>query len=210
MKIRIAITDDHPIVTNGLKKILGEFAHLEIVDVFPSGKALLESIQSIAPDVLLLDMHLPDAEGPELAKKVLKLSPQTRILVLTSSDILVQVKKMLQIGCSGYVLKDADDLTIVKAIETVAEGGRFLSPGLEQRLVEDMFRTGHQEKVQLTRREKEVLQLIMQELTNQEIADRLFISLHTVDNHRSALLQKLNVKNTAGLVRKAIENGLVD
>jgi DNA-binding NarL/FixJ family response regulator len=209
--IKVAITDDHPIVANGLKKILAEHPNLEVVGVYATGKAMMNEIDGALPDVLLLDMNMPDLQGPDLARQLLKKHPEVKIIVLSSSDITVQVKKMLQIGCKGYLLKDSDDATIVQAIETVYNGGEFLSPALQQQLVNDLFKSKSQKSnTMLTRREKEVLQLITQEFTNQEIADKLFISLHTVDNHRSSLLQKLDVKNTAGLVKKAIENGLVD
>jgi DNA-binding NarL/FixJ family response regulator len=211
MTIKVAITDDHPIVANGLKKILDDFANIDVVAVYTTGNEMLKEVGAALPDVMLLDMNLPDLEGPDLARQLLKKFPAIKIIVLTSSDVTVQVKKMLQIGCQGYLLKDSDDKTIVQAIETVYGGGQFLSPVIQQQLVNDMFRTKNQKQnTLLTRREKEVLQLITQEFTNQEIADKLFISLHTVDNHRSSLLQKLDAKNTAGLVKKAIENGLVE
>jgi DNA-binding NarL/FixJ family response regulator len=211
MKIKLAITDDHPVVTKGLKKVLGDFGHINVVAVYDSGHAMLQDIGNSQPDVVLLDMNMPGEEGPDLARQLIKKMPQIRIIVFSSSDTIVQVKKMLQLGCMGYMLKDAEDTTIVKAVETVYQGGQYLSPALEQRLLNNMFKSKQQEKhVTLTRREKEILSLIMQELTNQEIAKKLFISLHTVDNHRSSLLQKLDVKNTAGLVKKAIENGLVE
>ena len=211
MTIKVAITDDHPIVANGLKKILDDFANIDVVAVYTTGNDMLKEVGLSLPDVMLLDMNLPDLEGPDLARQLLKKFPSIKIIVLTSSDVTVQVKKMLQIGCQGYLLKDSDDKTIVQAIETVYGGGQFLSPVIQQQLVNDMFRTKNQKQnTLLTRREKEVLQLITQEFTNQEIADKLFISLHTVDNHRSSLLQKLDAKNTAGLVKKAIENGLVE
>lgn len=211
MSIKVSIADDHPIVTNGLVKILQDFENIKVLDKYASGKALLEGLKLQQPDILLLDMQLPDGEGPDLAKKVLKDFPAIKIIVLTSNDIIAQVKKMLQLGCYGYLLKDSEDTVIVEAIETVYQGGQFLSPQLQQRLVDDMFRNKQDKKhAALTRREKEILQLITAELTNQEIADKLFISLHTVENHRSSLLQKLQVKNTAGLVRKAIEYGLID
>jgi len=212
MSIRVAIADDHPIAGSGLKKILNDFPHIRVEAIYGTGKDLLEGLRKEQPDVLLLDMHLPDLEGPALARDILKRYESLRILVLSSSDIIVQVKKMLQLGCMGYLLKDSDDVTIVKAIETVYEGGQFLSPVLQQRLLGDLFRNKQTDRYQahLTRREKEILQLITREFTNQEIADKLFISLHTVDNHRSSLLQKMQAKNTAGLVRKAIEHGLID
>lgn len=211
MTIKVAITDDHPIVANGLKKILDDFENIEVVAVYATGNDMLKQVGTALPDVMLLDMNLPDLEGPDLARQLLKKFPSIKIIVLTSSDVTVQVKKMLQIGCQGYLLKDSDDKTIVQAIETVYKGGQFLSPIIQQQLVNDMFKSKNQKQnTLLTRREKEVLQLITQEFTNQEIADKLFISLHTVDNHRSSLLQKLDAKNTAGLVKKAIENGLVE
>ena len=211
MTIKVAITDDHPIVANGLKKILDDFENIKVVAVYATGNAMLKEVGTSLPDVMLLDMNLPDLEGPDLARQLLKKFPAIKIVVLTSSDVTVQVKKMLQIGCQGYLLKDSDDKTIVEAIEAVYNGGQFLSPVIQQQLVNDMFRNKNQKQnTLLTRREKEVLQLITQEYTNQEIADKLFISLHTVDNHRSSLLQKLDAKNTAGLVKKAIENGLVE
>lgn len=211
MTIKVAITDDHPIVANGLKKILDDFENIDVVAVYATGNDMLKQVGSSLPDVMLLDMNLPDLEGPDLARQLLKKFPSIKIIVLTSSDVTVQVKKMLQIGCQGYLLKDSDDKTIVQAIEAVYNGGQFLSPIIQQQLVNDMFKSKNQKQnTLLTRREKEVLQLITQEYTNQEIADKLFISLHTVDNHRSSLLQKLDAKNTAGLVKKAIENGLVE
>ncbi|HEY8897938.1 MAG TPA: response regulator transcription factor [Niastella sp.] len=211
MTIKVAITDDHPIVANGLKKILDDFENINVVAVYATGNDMLKEVGASLPDVMLLDMNLPDLEGPDLARQLLKKFPAIKIIVLTSSDVTVQVKKMLQIGCKGYLLKDSDDKTIVEAIEAVYKGGQFLSPVIQQQLVNDMFRNKNQKQnTLLTRREKEVLQLITQEYTNQEIADKLFISLHTVDNHRSSLLQKLDAKNTAGLVKKAIENGLVE
>ncbi|MES2776041.1 MAG: response regulator transcription factor [Bacteroidota bacterium] len=210
MAIRIAITDDHPVVTKGLVKMFADFPQMQVVATYPNGQSLLDGVRESLPDVLLLDMHLPDIGGPVLAAAVLKANPAIKIIVLSSSDVLLQVKKMLQIGCMGYLLKDSDDLTIIKAVETVFYGGQFLSPVLQQGIMDDLFKNKNAEKKQasLTRREKEILKLIVQESTNQEIAEKLFISPHTVDNHRISLLHKLGAKNTAGLVRIALETGL--
>ncbi|QHS62555.1 response regulator [Chitinophaga agri] len=211
MPIKLAIADDHPIVANGICNILRDAAHVEVTDIYPNGNALLKGLKERQPDVLLLDMHLPDLSGPELAASIIKSYPQVRILVLSSTDILFLVKKMLKLGCMGYLLKDSDDTTIIQAIETVQKGGQYLSPALNQMLIDDMFRNKKSEKknTALTRREKEVLELIIDEHTNQEIADKLFLSLHTVENHRISLLHKLEVKNTAGLVKVALQTGLV-
>jgi len=211
MPIKLAIADDHPIVANGICNILRDADHVEVTDIYTNGATLLKGLTERQPDVLLLDMHLPDMSGPELAASILKNYPQLRILVLSSSDVLILVKKMLKLGCMGYILKDADDTTILQAIETVQKGGQFLAPALQQMMIDDMFRNKKSEKknTALTRREKEVLQLIIDEFTNQEIADKLFLSLHTVENHRISLLHKLEVKNTAGLVKVALQTGLV-
>jgi len=205
---KIMITDDHPLVAKGLVKIFNEHPGFEVLATFTNGKELLSELKNRLPDVLMLDMHLPEIEGPELAAQILDKYPSVKIIILSSIDVLMQVKKMLQFGCSGYLLKDADDATIITAIETVVAGGQFLSPILQQQLLEDLFKK-KKPVTDLTRREKEILQLITEEYTNQEIADKLFISPHTVDNHRVSLLSKMQAKNTAGLVRKALEQGLV-
>jgi DNA-binding NarL/FixJ family response regulator len=202
------ITEDHPVVTNGLVKILHEQQGFEVQATFTNGRDLLSALKNTVPDILLLDMHLPVMEGPELAAEIIKKHPSVKIIVLSSVDVIIQVKKMLQLGCHGYLLKDSDDAMIIEAIETVHAGGQFLSPVLQQQIMQDLFKRNHP-VTELTRREKEVLQLITEEYTNQEIAEKLFISPHTVDNHRVSLLNKLQAKNTAGLVRKALEQGLV-
>lgn len=208
MNIRLMITDDHPVVTNGLQKIFNEYPGMQVIGVFNNGTDLLNELKNSLPDILLLDMNLPDMEGPELATIILGKYPAVNIIILSSADILFQVKKMLQLGCKGYLLKDSDDQMIIQAIETVHQGGQFLSPVLQQQILDDLFKK-KPASIALTRREKEILQLITEEFTNQEIAEKLFISPHTVDNHRVSLLAKLQAKNTAGLVRKALEQGLV-
>lgn len=209
MNIRLTITDDHPLVRNGLVNVLNNVEGMEVVAAYGSGKELLDGIAKLQPDILLLDMQLPDLQGPYLAQTILDKYSQVKIIVISSFDVIVQVKKMLKMGCLGYLLKDADETTIIEAIQTVHNGGQYLSARLTQEIVQDSFKNKRQQKLVLSRREKEVLQLIVQEHTNQEIADKLFLSLHTVENHRISLLHKLNVKNTAGLVREAVENGLV-
>jgi DNA-binding NarL/FixJ family response regulator len=204
--INVAIADDHSIVLNGLQKILALHTDIKVTDVYLNGDSLLEGLETKQPDVLLLDIQMPGKNGIELAGIISKKFPDVKMIALTNVDILVQVKKMLQKGCLGYLLKDASPEILIEAIKTVHTGEQFLYESLSKQLVNNFF---SQNSKQLTRREKEILQLITEEHTNQEIADKLFLSLRTVENHRNNLLQKLDVKNTAGLVKIAIQEGLV-
>ena len=206
--IKVAITDDHPVVRNGLRNILEHFNNITVIATYGTGKELLEGITAQQPDILLLDMRLPDTSGDELAQTIVRKYPKVKIIVLSSIDVTVQVKKMLRIGCMGYLLKDSDDQTILQAIETVYNGGQYLSPVLSNNIIQDSFKNKKTSLV-LSRRETEVLKLIVDEYTNQEIAEKLFLSPHTVESHRVSLLHKLNVKNTAGLVKVAIQEGLI-
>jgi DNA-binding NarL/FixJ family response regulator len=205
--IRVAITDDQQIILNGLQKILAEARDIELLGAFTHGDDLLHALPQLRPDVILLDIYMPGKNGIELAAIISKDYPETRIIALTNVDIIPQVKKMLQNGAAGYLLKDAAPEIIVEAIRKVADGEKYLYADLQRQIMNNLFepRSSHV----ITRREKEILHLIVDEHTNQEIADKLFLSLRTVENHRNNLLQKLKVKNTAGLVKAAISQGLV-
>jgi DNA-binding NarL/FixJ family response regulator len=205
--INVAIVDDQVIILNGLQKILADASHIHITNVFNHGDELLESLETTQPDVLLLDIQMPGKSGIELAGIISKKYPAVKMIALTNVDVLMQMKQMLQKGCLGYLLKDVSPEVLVKAIETVHRGEQFLHEDLKQQLLSSL--SGQDNKQLITRREKEILKLIVDEHTNQDIAGKLFLSLRTVENHRNNLLQKLSVKNTAGLVKVAIQEGLV-
>lgn len=205
--ISVAITDDQVIILKGLQKILADVPGIIVTGVYNNGDELLEGLQKEQPDVLLLDIQMPGKSGIELAGIISKSYKHVKIIALTNIDIVAQIKKILQQGVLGYLLKDASPEKIVTAIKTVFEGGQFIQEELKQQLLNSL--SDHNTKQIVTRREKEILQLIVDEFTNQEIADKLYLSLRTVENHRNNLLQKLDVKNTAGLVKVAIQEGLV-
>jgi DNA-binding NarL/FixJ family response regulator len=205
--IRVVITDDQQIILNGLQKIIAEAGDIQLTGIFTNGDDLLEGLPEAKPDVLLLDIYMPGKNGIELAGIISKEFPSIRIIALTNVDIIPQVKKMLQQGASGYLLKDAAPEIIIDAIRKVAEGEKYLYADLQKQIMNNLFEPKSSHVI--TRREKEILQLIVDEHTNQEIADKLFLSLRTVENHRNNLLQKLGVKNTAGLVKAAISQGIV-
>jgi DNA-binding NarL/FixJ family response regulator len=213
--IKVSIVDDHPMVISGLTNMLQPFKNIKVVSHFFNGKDLMEGLVQHLPDVILMDIMMPGIQGPELVRQVKGLYPHIKILAVTSLDTPGQIRNMMQCGCSGYLLKNTDQNILVEAIEKAFAGEEFIEPALKEQLVQSVLRfkeksepNKHTNKVVLTRREKEILQLIIQENSNQQIADKLFVSLRTVENHRFNLQQKLQVKNMIGLVKVAIQMGL--
>jgi DNA-binding NarL/FixJ family response regulator len=212
--ILIAIADDHPLVLNGLKTVLNQFANrFQLLWEATNGKEVLQNLESFfLPDVLLLDIQMPEKDGMETCKIINQKYPTIRIIALTNFEDVFYVKNMMKNGAQGYLLKTADIEVLLQAIETVYEGEEFFDEAIKSKLIQDSLfgkrRTGLTPL--LTRREKEVLKFIIDENTTLQIADKLFLSLRTVEKHRTNLLQKLGVKNTAGLVKEAITKGLVE
>jgi DNA-binding NarL/FixJ family response regulator len=211
-KIRLAIIDDHAVVLDGLKTMLNAFENLEVVYTTQSGHQLLEHFQSGAPDVLLMDIQMPEINGIDLCKQITKQYPSVKVIAFTSFDDSNYVKQIFRSGAKGYLLKNSDKQTIVKAVETVMQDEEYMDDSIKKILLQESI-TGHRRsifEVPLTKREKEILKLIADGMSSQEIAETLFISLRTVETHRLNLNQKLDVKNTAGLVKEAIKRGLID
>lgn len=213
MSIRVVITDDHPLAIGGIENMLRPYSHIQITGTFTSGSALLEALESEQPDIILLDILMPDHNGQELAEIISKKYPKVKMLALTSLDAPYYVRGMMRRGCSGYLLKNTDQDTLIKAIEEVHQGRDFIEPSLREQMIYNSLKGKRSHPSpqipMLTQREKEVLQLIVEEYTSQEIAEKLFLSLRTVEGHRLNLLQKLDAKNTVGLVKTALQMGLV-
>jgi DNA-binding NarL/FixJ family response regulator len=213
MHINVTITDDHPMVINGLQNMIATYDHIDVISTYETGKALMDGLVASQPDVLLLDICLPDLQGDEIAGLISKKYPDIRILALTSMDATYYVTNMIQHGCLGYLLKKTSQQTLVAAIEDVYAGKQFIDLSLKDQVLQHMLKVrknSNGRSAPLTRREKEILQLIAAGYTNPEIASKLFLSLRTIKNHRFNLLQKLDVKNTAMLIRKAISLGLTE
>ena len=211
-KIRLAIVDDHAVVLDGLKTMLNSFENLEVVYTTQSGQTLLNHFQSDTPDVLLMDIQMPDINGIDLCKQITRQYPSVKVIAFTSFDDSNYVKQIFRSGAKGYLLKNSDKQTIVKAVETVMQNEEYMDEPIKKILLQESI-TGQRRslfEVPLTKREKEILKLIAEGLSSQEIADKLFISLRTVETHRLNLNQKLDVKNTAGLVKEAMKRGLID
>jgi len=211
-KIRLAIIDDHAVVLDGLRTMLNAFENLDVVHTTQSGKELLEYFENNSTDVLLMDIQMPEISGIDLCKQITKLHEGVKVIAFSSFDDSNYVKQIFRSGAKGYLLKNSDKQTILKAIETVVQGGEYMDDTIQKILLQESI-TGHRRsifEVPLTKREKEILKLIAEGCSSQEIADKLFISLRTVETHRLNINQKLDVKNTAGLVKEAIKRGLID
>lgn len=210
--IHILITDDHQLVIDGLKLMLAEVADLTCIGEANSGEAALAILSDTHADVLLLDINMPGMDGLETCRRVHRDFPNVKILMLSMLREGSLVKMLLHEGASGYLLKNAGKDEVIEAIRKVHAGQRALGAD-----VMDIFLETNPEKKQLSgspfprlsRREKQILQLIVDEKTTAEIAEALFISFGTVETHRRNMLMKLNARNTAGLVRVALEYGLL-
>ena len=186
--------------------------NIEIIATCNCGKNLLDSLTKLQPDVLLLDVQLPDITGNELARIISKKYPAIAIIALTSLDNTYYVKDMLQHGCKGYLEKTASQETILQAIEQVHQGNIYLEQKTKTELLNEVIKAQKKNSniPVLTRREKEVLQLIVADYSNKQIADKLFLSERTIENHRFNLQQKLNVKTPVGLMKIAMQMGLIE
>jgi len=184
---------------------------VKVASTFSTGKDLEESLREEEFDVLLLDINLPDSNGIDLCKSVSRKYPDIKIIGLSNYSETGFIKNMMRNGAKGYLLKNTGKEELVNAIEEVQRGNTYISRDLNQKILNESF--GHHSDSfipKLTRREKEILQCISHEMTNQEMADSLFISIKTVESHRNNLLQKLGVRNTAGLVKEAYLKGLLE
>lgn len=211
MSIKVTMADDHPVVLKGLQKILEEDGNITVLDRCSNGDDLLNILKKRQPDVLLLDIQMPGKQGAELSKIISETYPNIPILTLTNLNQSFHVRDMFMNGAKGYVLKTSDPFILMQAIESVHEGRQYIDPILREQMVHDMLesKSNTDGTPILTKREKEILQHIANELTSQEIAKKLFISLSAVENHRLNLLFKLNAKNAVGLVKKAMNLGLI-
>ena len=205
--IRILIVDDHPLVGEGVSTMIGSSGYLSVIGICKTGAAALEQIREQEPDVVLLDINLPDTDGMELCKTIRGFNKTTRIIGLTSTNEAGIISSFLANGGNGYLLKNMEREELVKAIDEVMNGAIYLSKAANQKILEQFNSVQHaiSAKPILTRREKEILALLYDGLTGPQIADKLFLSPFTVETHRKNLMQKLNVKTTQQLLKLAME-----
>ena len=210
---KIIIVDDHHLFRNGLKLLLNGIENFKVINEAENGIELLEILSKDGiPDVILLDIEMPKMNGIETAEKVLELYPEAKIIVLSMYGDEEYYYKMINIGAKGFMLKNSNINDVESAIETVCKGGNYFSAELLLNTIKNIKKINKQPEndCNLSEREIEILIDICKGLSNQEIADKLFISKRTVDKHRANIMEKTNSKNTANLIMFSIKNNIVE
>jgi two-component system response regulator NreC len=213
-RIRVLIADDHAIVREGVRMILAREDDIEVVGEAGDGEQAMQLVAERQPDVVIMDISMPGMGGIEATRRIRAQHPQVQVLVLTMHEDETYVFQLLRAGAAGYVLKRAAAQDLVQAVRAAARGEAFLYPSVARKVVADYLtrveRGEDRERYDgLTAREKEILTLIAQGLSNQQIAERLFISIKTVQTHRAHILEKLGLHDRTELVRYAIRKGLI-
>jgi DNA-binding NarL/FixJ family response regulator len=209
-KIRILVADDHAVVRQGLGRILAAEPDMEIVAEAANGREVLERAQERKPDVVIMDVAMPDLNGIEATRALMAASPHIRVLAVSMHKEAVYVREMLRAGARGYLIKDAQETDLIEAVRAVWKGQGYISPAIAESVLVDYRKHVDDPVERLTVREREVLRLIAEGKTNKEIAAMLTLSVYTVDAHRGNIMEKLNLRSAAEIVRFAMRNGMIE
>ncbi len=215
-KIRVILADDHTLIRSGIKMLLRDAPDITVIGEASDGEEAIRCTRELKPDVIVIDLSMPKMSGIEAIRIIRKKYPSVKVLVLTMHENEEYVLQIFKAGASGYVIKTAGKEELTVAIRTVAKGERYFSSRVSEVLAEGFTRREEgrrqiegSDDVPLTRREKEILTLVAEGFTNQEIGKKLFISHRTVDTHRTNIMQKLDIHDVANLVRYAVQRGIV-
>lgn len=214
-KIKIILVDDHRLFRDGIKSILDEEENIQVIDEASDAKVLFEKLQWLQPDIVITDISLPDISGIEITKKINKLYPDIKVLILSMHNNEEFIISSLRAGANGYLSKDIQSAELIEAIHSITNGKIYFNKEISQTIIKNYRGSDNSEikqhfKNSLTEREIGVIKLIGDGLINKEIADRLNISIRTVDAHKNHIMQKLDLKSTVELVKYAIKNKLID
>ena len=212
MPIRVLLVDDHAVLRDGLKSLLGRESDIEVVGDVGDGREALAAVESLQPDVVVTDISMPGLNGIESVRILRQDYPRLRIIILSMHSSQEYVIQSLQAGANGYVVKQADASDVLAAIRAVIAGGAYLSPAISQYLIDDyLSRTPEQlSGPKLTTREREVAQLIAEGKSTREVSEALTVSVKTAETHRMNIMKKLNAKNTADIIKYALKQGWIN
>lgn len=209
-KIRVLVVDDHTIVRDGICALLALVRDMEVIGEASNGSEALKMVKNLEPDVVLMDIAMPDMSGLEATRRICKEFPKTKVIALTQHDDKEFVFPIIEAGASGFISKVAASSDLTSGIRSVFQGDSYLSPTVARVLVEDYQHKGSRDPYsQLTARERDVLQLVAEGHTTQEIADALVISPKTVEGHKTSLMAKLGIHNRTDLIKYALRKGII-
>jgi DNA-binding NarL/FixJ family response regulator len=213
-KVRVLLAEDHTLVRQGFRRILEDDPRIAVVGEASTGLSAIQLAKELKPDVVVMDLSMPELGGLEASAEILKDFPETKILILSMYSNRAYVRKAFEIGAKGYILKNAIEVDLTQAVIALAEGGAYMSPGISNLVIESLKAGSFEDRSQdpyerLTLREKEVLQLIAQGKSNKEIAALLNISVNTVAVHRAHVMETLGLHRTAEIVLYAVKRGLI-
>ena len=208
-KIRVLLADDHKILRKGVQMLIDAQVDMEVVGEAKTGREAIDEARQLQPDVLVMDISMPELNGIEGTRQICDELPGTKVLALSMHKDSVYVREILRAGARGYLVKDSEDDDLVRAIRSVHRGEAFLSPAISDAVLSDYRRHVSNPVDLLTSREREILTMIAEGKTNKEIAVVLNLSVYTVESHRGSVMEKLNLHNSGDMVRFAIRNGLI-
>ncbi|MDF2438306.1 MAG: degU 1 [Bacteroidota bacterium] len=211
-KIKVFILDDHQMLIDGLKALLMNEAGFEIIGTSTSSKQALEIIGKSTPDIILTDINMPEMDGIEFTRAAKKKHPEVKILALSMFGEKSTISEILDAGASGYILKNTGKEELINALVKISSGGMYFSDEISAEMMKAMSERGQKkedEKIHLTEREREIIQLIAKEYSNAQISEALFISERTVETHRKNIFRKANTKTVVGLIKFAMEHKLI-
>lgn len=214
-KIKIILADDHRIFRKGLKSLLSERENIEVLAEADNGDEALEAASKYKPEIVLMDIAMPKMDGIEATRQIRQRLPDTEVVILSMHAKKAYIDQVLKAGAKGYVLKDSDEDNLLSAINTVHTGGYYLDSPIADQVLSDYFRDKSKRELKkqsdpLSEREREVLRLLAEGHSNQEVADTLYISRKTVENHRANIVRKTGAQGQIGLTKYAARIGLID
>ena len=207
-KIRVLLADDHKILRQGVRMLIDSQADMEVVGEAKTGREAIEEARRLKPDVVVMDVSMPELNGIEGTRQICDEMKHTRVLALSMHKDAVYVREILRAGARGYLLKDSEDDDLVRAIRCVQRGEAFLSPAISDAVLSDYRKHVSNPVDLLTSREREILTMVADGKTNKDIANALNLSVYTVESHRGSVMEKLNLHNAGDIVRFALRNGL--